>query len=619
MPTLFVREADGTVDPEAYRASLDRILDEIGTIDDAAERAMLTVLDDGRRSILASLAALDSDSPSAAMYRQALAGVNTATANLADTMGRTLEDYQRQGFDLGVRLALEPLDTAGFRTLTNVVTTDQLQVLGGYSAELIRGVADDVRRRATLEVTAVVVGAKTPAQAAAAIGTRIDRGVFSTVGHRARAIVVTETGRAQALAAQAAQTQLAAQVPGIRKRWINSHLPGSRETHLEAEARYAPGGEIGPIPVDAEFEVAGFRALYPRDPSLPASESVHCKCVSVTVVDDTALTAPATSVSAADDERARQVDDDREPWERENDERAARLARPLTPPDGWAKMSNPKRIAWIENALESDWPLAGPPDVRELSVTPKKYRGRAGFRKWNVDNPGRPYAEAAEIRRLDRNAPVVDFAGLTPDVALPLANVMRDLGSRYPDVAQRLRYIGTYRADKSLPWLLRNGRQFGSEVAHASRDGLRIAFSPGQMKTLDGLAAMADHCHSVGWWTTSDPFGVVVHEWGHQVANWLKRETDTIRVSIGPTGDLIDPTSPAALRTSLYSYLVDRLKTPTGFTAPSRYGAKNESEAFAEAFAAAELLEKVTDAPGAHVMIQAIKDLVVEPTRKAAP
>lgn len=297
MPTLFVVEAVGEIDPVAYRRTLNDLLGQIGRLDDTAERAMLAVLDESRRSILASLAALESDSPSAAMYRAALAGVNTATANLADTMGRTIEDYQRQGFELGVRLALDPLETAGFRTLTNVVTTNQLQVLAGFSTDLVRGVADDVRRRATLEVTAVTVGAKTPAQAAAAIGSRINRGVFSTVGHRARAIVVTEVGRAQALATQAAQAQLAERVPGVRKRWINSHLPGSRETHLEAEARYAPDGEIGPIPIDAEFEVAGFRALYPRDPSLPASESVHCKCVSITVIDDAAA---ATATAGTD-------------------------------------------------------------------------------------------------------------------------------------------------------------------------------------------------------------------------------------------------------------------------------------------------------------------------------
>lgn len=278
--------------PAEYRTALNGLLAEAGTISGAAETAMVKALDDTRAEVQTVLGQLALDSPSRAVYERALAGVNSATANLAERMGTTVADYQQRGLVNGIHTAVRPV-AAGITIATAAITANQLQIVSGYSANLIQGVAEDLRRRINGELVAVVTGAKSPAGAAAAIGRRLtDRNHFSTIAHRARAIVVTEVGRAHALGTQAGQQSLAKALAEagdrrqIRKRPINAHLPGARVDHLEAEARYAPDGAVGPIPIDAAYDFGGFAALYPRDPSLPASQSVNCHCVSITVVVD---------------------------------------------------------------------------------------------------------------------------------------------------------------------------------------------------------------------------------------------------------------------------------------------------------------------------------------------
>lgn len=277
-------------DPEAYARRLLELIAELGTISGTAEAAMIGILEDARRTVLDQILALDFDSPTAGMLSRALQGIDEAMATLASRTNTLLATNQTAAQNIGVKMATEP---PGFETAAASITIDQLHILQGFSADLVQGVTAELRKRINAELTSVMVGAKTPTQAATAIGRNLtDRNHFSTIAHRARAIVVTEVGRAQSLGTQAAQQALqdvfgdAGDPTVVRKQWLNAHLPGARATHLQAEANYRPGGNPGPIPVRDLFTVGGFKALYPKDPSLPPSESVHCHCVTLTVFDE---------------------------------------------------------------------------------------------------------------------------------------------------------------------------------------------------------------------------------------------------------------------------------------------------------------------------------------------
>jgi hypothetical protein len=313
LAALYASEAAEAVqeatDPDAYAHELYTVLAQIGSLTGEAETAMVELLDDARREVQRQLADLPLDSPSRSLLERARAGIDQTTANLADDMGTTLADLQDQGHALGIDLALKPLGgRQGVEALAAGVTLDQLQIMQAFSARLIQDIPDQLRKRINGEIASVVIGAKSPHQAALAIGANLtDANHFSTIAHRARAIVVTEVGRAHALGTQNAQTALANSLANagdttqVKKRWLNAHLPGARATHIAAEGAYAPGSDPGPIPHDAFFQIAGHAAYYPRDPALPAGESVHCHCVAITVLDEGSTAAagnPATTAPA---------------------------------------------------------------------------------------------------------------------------------------------------------------------------------------------------------------------------------------------------------------------------------------------------------------------------------
>lgn len=106
-------------------------------------------------------------------------------------------------------------------------------------------------------------------------------GPFRTVRQRAEAILKAEIHRMHSLADEVAYTRLNQDVPGVRYRWEQSFSLHPRESH----ARTAAVTAEEPIPPDGWFDVGGYKARYPHDPLLPASESVNCSCRKVPVFD----------------------------------------------------------------------------------------------------------------------------------------------------------------------------------------------------------------------------------------------------------------------------------------------------------------------------------------------
>ena len=96
--------------------------------------------------------------------------------------------------------------------------------------------------------------------------------------YRAERIARTETLRASSIGAQAgaqrAQEALSTSGLVLEKVWLATVGDArTRATHLEAheQARL----------LDEPYEVGGFSAMHPHDVSLPASESVNCRCAEV--------------------------------------------------------------------------------------------------------------------------------------------------------------------------------------------------------------------------------------------------------------------------------------------------------------------------------------------------
>lgn len=195
---------------------------------------------------------------------------------------------------------------------------------------------------------------------------------------------------------------------------------------------------------------------------------------------------------------------------------------------------------------------------------------------------------------------VFDFKGTAPGVLNPSVKAFDELAREYPEVAERLKYFGTYKT-KEIPY--RTGQNVfqttppkstiskrihanfrGGEIAHASVDGLRIGINPkyyGDEKAmLEQLATSA----ATGFKSKARigrPESTLIHEWGHQVDNLFKREaTQTFGIvradGSGTLGDV---------------YARHRAKYKATETGVSRYATRNKDEGFAEMF----LETRITD------------------------
>ena len=269
----------------AYRRELERIARVNAELTAEGFRAVAESFDDVRRTLVDTIARLP-NGPTRAEYERALRDLDTAMIRWAEAMGRTIGDLHEGGYAAGAASVTEPLRAAGVDAVVRVIDPDTVSMLGRFRADLIDDITSTMRHRISTEIAAVASGAATPGDIAARIAGDL-RGrpsTFASVEARARAIVVTELGRVNGLGAQAAMTANVEVIPELRKRWLSSHVFDYRPAHAEAEDRYAPGGSVGPIPVDEAYSINGFPAMYPHDPSLPASEAVNCHCVSIAVI-----------------------------------------------------------------------------------------------------------------------------------------------------------------------------------------------------------------------------------------------------------------------------------------------------------------------------------------------
>ncbi len=607
--TTRLLEAEA-LDREAYRIALREIMDGLDDLNTEADRNTVDLFDDLRRQTMDIIDDLG-DTPSGPLYQRSLEGIDSAMTDYANRWGLDFWHEQLKGFDLGEDLAGKPLEAG----LPNISigrvgpTTDQLRILDQFRTDLVAGTTLELRKRIRNEVAGVAVGARSFNDAAKAIGRNLtDVNHFSTMMHRARAIMVTEIGRAQSLATQSAQERAAEVVPNLRKRWLNAHLPGARATHLATEARYAENGIVGPIPVDAPFAVGGFDAMYPHDPSLPAKESVHCHCVSISVVIDPTATpepkdpAPAEEEPLTDQDEIRldELPDELTAREKENADRYGRLADPMVKPDGWEDWPNHKRLKWLEAKMEADFPLGE--EWRQIAV--ERQRKRVPVLDRNGDpvldlRTGKPRTRMATVDTAIKKVKGSDLPttfnlkDMDAELAFTNMNELRTLAVAYPEVAERLAFVGTYRGPKGLEWKVNRTRQFNGEIAHASGDGRRIGLAPSFYDDPERFAQVgysgwrgANNFHPV-----ADPTSYIVHEFGHQVENWLKRNPNRSLISVGSRADgfgtigIIKETierhfaNAGGLLPSKAAGI-----TGGGYGGISQYAMKSRAEGFAETF-----------------------------------
>lgn len=266
--------------PARISRSIRNTLRLIEQLEDSQARSFVSLVDELRRDVVLvilnnpGLGPLDGETIKQAIDQIML----TYRTRFMDQ----LSENQRRLFIKGIQLVDSALKSADLTPALPYLSEQKLLALQGYGAELVTGLTDRVRNQLRQEIDLAVLGQKPVYDVIQAIGKNLkDPSIFGTTAKRAEVIVRTEVNRIQQVATSDRMRQAAAQVPGLKKKWIHSYVGVPRRNHLimhgvivKATEKFELFGRNGKV-----YMIDG-----PHDPELPAGETVNCRCKAIPVV-----------------------------------------------------------------------------------------------------------------------------------------------------------------------------------------------------------------------------------------------------------------------------------------------------------------------------------------------
>jgi hypothetical protein len=270
-----------TAPPDRFVAALRRIQGEIDHLSDQAGAHLQAEIATLRRQVLAALAALPAGAAS-----MRLAALDRALDDLAQRFAEryavAVAPVQVAAVEAGAALSARPLIEAGLLFHVPQLSRRQVEAARAFQALLIRNAATETVEAISRDLRlAILRGEGVPEVLGRVSGRLPTPGAFGTLATRAEAIVRTEVGRLQAVAAQSALEDAQRAVPDLQKQWRHSGNTGPyrRLGHIAAAGQVRDVGaafRIQPAPGRA------YEALqYPRDPAGSPANTVFCGCVSV--------------------------------------------------------------------------------------------------------------------------------------------------------------------------------------------------------------------------------------------------------------------------------------------------------------------------------------------------
>lgn len=151
-----------------------------------------------------------------------------------------------------------------------------------WVTEWSESLADLMKLNTNEAIEQILVNGLEKGKGVAEIARQLSASGICDPGYRARTTALTETLRAHSVAQQEAFDQNPA-VSGKRWRHTGSYRNNPRKNHETMD------GQV--VPKDKPFKLIGakgstYTPMFPRDPILPAEESVNCHCLQQPVVDE---------------------------------------------------------------------------------------------------------------------------------------------------------------------------------------------------------------------------------------------------------------------------------------------------------------------------------------------
>jgi hypothetical protein len=249
-----------------YRALLRKHADESWKLEQAKVHAAVSALRVYRNTV-AGLAVDASNAPAV------LRGVDTATAEFAISLQGELLPAIDEAAALAGDMVSSSLSLA--EVPSGLVDSRFAQSVKSLQTENVTKLTDDARRIVRREVQLGAIGQDLEATTGNIARTLRDRLTFRSIEARARAIATTEISKAYNLTAINSIESAQATNPDILVQWIHARFGvlQPRPAHVRLHLTTREKG--------ATFSVNGHKAKGPHDPSLPASEVVHCSCRTV--------------------------------------------------------------------------------------------------------------------------------------------------------------------------------------------------------------------------------------------------------------------------------------------------------------------------------------------------
>jgi hypothetical protein len=287
-------------DKQRYTAKLNELAARYGRLEDGAANDILRMLQQTRREVLAQIADASTTEASQFRLQQLQQNIDRLIAEFEAAASARLNTAIAQAVDIGGVSVTDPLQTLGFTQVFYSPSKAQVNVLQGFTTDLITGLTAEVRRTVDRQVRFAALGQISPFDAMRAVtdafgreDVKQGRKIVSGVSAKAEMDIRTEMQRALNLSSHSAQMQTAEMIPGLLKRWIATGDGRTRRGHLEIHLKT----KDNPIPVNEPFKVRDWRyskkrgwriagtadLQFPCDPSAPAAFTVNCRCRVATI------------------------------------------------------------------------------------------------------------------------------------------------------------------------------------------------------------------------------------------------------------------------------------------------------------------------------------------------
>lgn len=260
-------------DPAAAVARSRRAMRQVRGLENSTVRIMLADLREARGELLARLAVPGSDFSKASalsMFQE----VDRVIGDLERELLRDLRGNLTVAGDLGVETVARAAEASGiqpFKVRPLVFTPALVAAQTEAAMDEVTGITNAAKTGLRLELRRAMAGGLSMQEFTRRVGKALPGpGPFGTVARRAEIVARNEVLNVFQFGKDAQQEKFREQGIEYEKTWVTSRDARVRPSHLVLDGTT--------LPMEEDFDVGGFPAARPRDPRLPASEAIGCRC-----------------------------------------------------------------------------------------------------------------------------------------------------------------------------------------------------------------------------------------------------------------------------------------------------------------------------------------------------